>query len=288
MARAIAVTAMVASLAAPAAMARERAAARKPAQCLPLATETGMLAAVDDNGDLLLDDGRLLRQAGVLLATERTAGITPRDHLKRLVGSGLRFALLAPEADRWGRHLVQVLMHEAERQQMASLSALPTIDSAREDAYTLAQWLVELGQARVAPDAFVVALPRPCLTALLAGEERARTRGVGLWQDPAEAVLAAGDADAILAKAGDFAVVEGIIVSVRERERVTYLNFGSQWTRDFTVTILKKHRAKLAAAGLKLASLDGRRVRVRGLVEANRGPLIDVLTAEQIEVIGAE
>ena len=288
------------TLAVPDTVGRERKSAHANAACRqPEATDAGVVVSIGDTGDLQLADGRLITQAGILLAPPNAELATQHAQLGTFLGTELRFHVLQPTPDRWGRLSADILMPE----QMAGVKALASpadgaapqnagtgvemgVDLGAEPAYTLAQWLVDNGLARAAPDASALSLSRSCMTALLAREEKARAGRRGQWRD--QVVLAAGEPDAIRAKAGDFAVVEGIIVSVRERERVTYLNFGSRWTRDFTVTIWKKNRAKMAAAGLRAAELEGRHVRVRGMVEAGRGPLIDVLTPEQIEVIGTE
>ncbi|MBS7705525.1 hypothetical protein [Chelatococcus asaccharovorans] len=271
------------TLAVPETVGRERKSARANAACLqPEATDAGVVVSIGETGDLHLADGRLITQAGILLATPHAPLSAPHAQLGTLLGMELRFHVLQPAPDRWGRLSADILLPAPVARKDVEMG----VDSGAEPAYTLAQWLVDHGMARAAPDASAMSLSRTCMTALLAREEKARAGRRGQWRD--QAVLAADEPDAILAKAGDFAVVEGIIVSVRERERVTYLNFGSQWTRDFTVTIWKKNRAKLAAAGLRAVELEGRHVRVRGMVEAGRGPLIDVLTPEQIEVIGTE
>jgi hypothetical protein len=162
------------------------------------------------------------------------------------------------------------------------------MDLGGESPYTLDEWLVDRGQARVAPGLFSPEPPAACLRFLLGREDLARRAGRGTWEDAATAIRPADDPQAILAEVGRFALVEGMVASVGERKRVTYLNFGTEWTRDFTVTILNNSRTRLARAGLVLADLKGKRIRVRGLVEDNRGPLIEVIASEQIEVVGAE
>jgi hypothetical protein len=82
---------------------------------------------------------------------------------------------------------------------------------------------------------------------------------------------------------GQFALVEGKVLSVRESGATIYLNFGRRWTRDFTVTILKRHRREFAAAGIDPKGLEGCPIRVRGWVEQRGGPVIDVVAPEQIE-----
>ena len=67
---------------------------------------------------------------------------------------------------------------------------------------------------------------------------------------------------------GQFALVEGKVVSVRESGATIYVNFGQRWSEDFAVTVRKRNERNFAAAGLDLQGLAGRRVIVRGFIEA--------------------
>jgi hypothetical protein len=61
------------------------------------------------------------------------------------------------------------------------------------------------------------------------------------------------------------------------------VNFGRRWTRDFTVTIRRRLQKSFTAAGIEPSKLQGRRVRVRGYIEQQSGPIIDAESPEQIE-----
>jgi hypothetical protein len=89
-----------------------------------------------------------------------------------------------------------------------------------------------------------------------------------------------------LAGIGRFMVVEGKVLSVRQAGATTYVNFGRNWTRDFAVTISRRVLPSFEAAGISLKSLENRRIRVRGWVEARGGPRIEVLRVGQIEMLG--
>jgi hypothetical protein len=128
---------------------------------------------------------------------------------------------------------------------------------------------------------------RDCAEALLAAEGMAREAKRGVWADPA-AIKNTESPGGILAGVGRFMLVEGKVLSVRQAGATTYLNFGPNWTRDFAVTIPKQALANLAAAGLVPKSLESKRIRVRGFVEARTGPRIEVLRAEQIELPGGK
>jgi hypothetical protein len=100
--------------------------------------------------------------------------------------------------------------------------------------------------------------------------------------------LPSHDVTRIAAVRGQFALIEGKVLSVRENGATIatiYVNFGRRWAQDFAVTILKRHRRDFAAANIDPKELEGRRIRVRGWVEQRRGPIMEASVPEQIEVI---
>ena len=135
------------------------------------------------------------------------------------------------------------------------------------------------GQARVAARIG----DKACADILLRSERVARAARRGLWADPNFAPLRRENLDRIAAAQGQFALVEGKVLSVRESGATIYLNFGRRWTRDFTVTILKRHRREFAAAGIDPKGLEGRPIRVRGWIEQRGCPIMDAVAPEQIE-----
>src|SRR5882757_5740360 len=126
---------------------------------------------------------------------------------------------------------------------------------------------------------------KDCAAALLAAEAEARRAKRGFWADPTAIKNAESPGD-ILAGIGRFTVVEGKVLSVRQAGATTYLNFGRNWTRDFAVTISRRMMPAFEAAGLLPKSLENRRIRVRGWVEARGGPRIEVRRVGQIELLG--
>ena len=126
---------------------------------------------------------------------------------------------------------------------------------------------------------------KACAAALLATERAARGARRGLWADPNFAPLPAENLKELAVKRGQFALVEGRVLSVHESGATIYVNFGPRWTRDFTVIVLKRQQRAFAAAGVATKSLEGRRIRVRGWIELRGGPVIEAFTPEQIELL---
>jgi hypothetical protein len=141
--------------------------------------------------------------------------------------------------------------------------------------------LLKEGQALMSP----TIADKDCAAGLGVAEAQARQAKRGIWSNPA-AIQSAANPGTILARIGQFIVVEGKVVSVREAGATTYINFGRRWTRDFAVTISRRVVPAFEAAGIALKSLENRRIRVRGWVEARGGPRIEALQTGQIELLG--
>ncbi len=220
----------------------------------------GRVTAVTDDRSFRLLDGREIRLAGIEPAGPKDA----REALATiLIGHEVRLRGEDDAPDRYGR-------------QSAFVWLLPSDTLVQAD-------LLAQGAALVSPNV----TNRECANVLLAAEARARDAKRGIWADPS-AIKNAESPGAILAGTGRLALVEGKVLSVRQAGATTYLNFGRNWTRDFAVTIPRRALANFEAAGLGLKSLENRRIRVRGFVEAKSGPRIEVLQEGQIELLGGK
>jgi endonuclease YncB( thermonuclease family) len=216
----------------------------------------GKVASVRDGRTLLLADGRELRLAAIEVADES------RSLLQSLVGGrDVRLKQLGPQQDRYGRLVAFVYVDDSQQ--------------------SIQQTMLEQGQARVSGRIS----DKYCADALLRAERAARVSRLGLWADPNFAPLKSENINRIVAARGQFALVEGKVLSVRESGATMYLNFGRRWTHDFTVTILKRHRREFVMAGVDLKRLEGHPIRVRGWIEQRSGPVIEAVAPEQIELI---
>jgi endonuclease YncB( thermonuclease family) len=220
----------------------------------------GRVAAVIDTRTLRLEDGREVRLSGiepvVTDAANRTAALAA-------IVTGRDVTLRGEDdtPDRYGRQPAFVFLEGSQDPVQAQL---------------LAQ-----GEALLSG----TVTDKDCASILNAAEAAARQARRGTWADPAAIKNAESSGD-ILAGIGRFTVVEGKVLSVRQAGATTYLNFGRNWTRGFAVTISRRMIAAFEAAGIVLKSLEGRRIRVRGWVEARQGPRIELLRVGQIEVLG--
>jgi endonuclease YncB( thermonuclease family) len=219
----------------------------------------GVVSAVIDARTLRLEDGRDVRLAGI----EAVAG-APDDRQPALAALIGRQVILRGEhgdPDRYGRQSAFVYLE-------SSASSVQSDLLARGEA---------LASADVADKA--------CAAELAGAEAAARQARRGTWANSSIIKNAENPAD-ILTHIGQFAVVEGRVLSVRQAGGTVYVNFGRRWTQDFAATISRRMIPSFEAAGVAPASLENRRVRIRGWVERRGGPRINVLRVGQIEVIG--
>jgi endonuclease YncB( thermonuclease family) len=223
--------------------------------------EAVVVKAVSDGRTLILADGREMRLASIEIPTAIAAAAA--DALKTMIdGREVAASPLTPASDRYGRSMMRTYINGSGGRQWV-------------ERLLVAQGLA-LRAAR--------ADDTGCAAALKAAERSARQAKLGLWsQDKADAMKADNPA-AVLGLRGSFALVDGRVMSVRESGATIYVNFGRRWSEDFTVTILKRNERKFAAAGIVPRQLEGRRVRIRGMIEERGGPWIEAAVPEQIEL----
>ena len=235
-----------------AAKAEERAAC----DGIPLGTfEAG---AVLDARTFRLRDGREVMLAGIEAPRGDAAA---RALLEKLLAGGK--VLLKQEisgSDRYGRLPVQAFVPREGGDDWVQ------------------QQLLAAGLAQVG------SRPGACAQALLSAEAPARRARLGLWSNSAYVVKASGDLAGLSGRQGRFTVAEGKVLSVRESGGTIYMNFGRDWSRNLTVTILRRNRPAFETAGIDLKKLEGAHVRVRGWLEERNGPRIEAVRPEQVEI----
>jgi endonuclease YncB( thermonuclease family) len=220
----------------------------------------GRVADVIDARTLRLQDGREIRLAGIEPAAGGKAdGAAALSAI--VAGRDVTLSGDDDTPDRYGRQPAFVYLASSETPVQSELLAK--------------------GEALVSSSV----TDKACASALMAAEGAAREAKLGVWAGPTAIKNTESRGD-ILAGIGQFMVVEGKVLSVRQAGATTYLNFGRNWTRDFAVTIPKRMVGTFEAAGMGLKSLENRRIRVRGFVEARGGPRIEALRVGQIELLG--
>jgi endonuclease YncB( thermonuclease family) len=216
----------------------------------------GRVSTIIDARTFRMDDGREVRLAGIETMTDGAPALAALIGGRSVV---LRADTDAP--DRYGRQPALVFVEQA--------------------AASVQHQLLSQGDALVSG----AVADKACAAELAAAEAAARRAKRGIWASSAVIKNAESPGD-ILSRIGQFTVVEGKVLSVRQAGSVTYINFGRRWTRDFAVTISKRINAAFEAAGISFKSLENKRIRVRGFIEARGGPRIEAHQVGQIEMAG--
>lgn len=119
------------------------------------------------------------------------------------------------------------------------------------------------------------------LPALYAAEDKARQESIGVWQS--NKIIQASDADAI--RTGWFQVVRGRVLNAAQVRRQTFLNFGTDWRKDFTIEIPASAQRAFKKAQIDPLTFQGQQVEVRGWVTWKGGPHIMLEGPGQIRLI---
>lgn len=223
------------------------------------AEDAGHVAAILSGQVVRLDDGRTLRLAGLHYDPDERA----QRMLAGLVADQpIRFEVVTPAPDRYGRLVVQLW---------------------RGDGLWVQGAMLEAGAAMVETTADENDRARD----MLGIEAAARDARRGLWGRFPDPVVSPEQLEQTWPWDGYF-LVEGQIAEVAQVGTRWYLNFGEDWREDVTAQISTRHRRRFAAAGFDPATLAGRSVRIRGWVYPTNGPMIDLTHPAQIEWLAPE
>lgn len=242
------------------------------AECGLKPTEPGTIVATHNMGELSLQDGRKLKLAGVRLAQSQKL-------LADLIGQTITPYPAAKRPDRTGFTPAHILL---------------SAQTDNQPPVWLQQKLLQQGNA------FIYIYPDQisCASALRSSEETARQSGTGIWnldllhptpistpKDTQAFFLGtAGHFDTGRA-VGHYGIIRGHVLSTGSAGRWRYLNFGRSYTQDFTVRLTANVEKRLSEHGFTLKGLKDRTIEVRGIVQSNGGPLVDVFDTAQIVIM---
>lgn len=178
---------------------------------------------------------------------------------------GVRLTRTGPGEDRYGRVIAHVEIGEGE------------------DAVWIQGAMVAEGLLAAASYADT----RERAAELLALEADARAAGRGGWGSGDFEVLDP-DPNRLAQRLDSRVIVEGRVIDVSPpiRGRV-YVNFGLDWRTDFTAAIPGDALALFEETGLDPSRLEGARVRVRGWLYEENGPMVRIDHPEAIELVDA-
>lgn len=244
------------------------------------------IESVSEQGELLLSDGRLVRIPGAAFPNEAQAAKALREilHNKQPI-----ILYMSAKTNRWGRYSGQI-----------------AIDLEGQTSLII-EHLIARGHALLRPDDFllrgkkgVASASVACLKSLERAEALARSSKLGIWAEGEALPLDATDTLKLEQFEGQFVIIQGKPSSVRERKSITFLNFGMQWAKSFSVMIPNKIWKKMMDEGTSSRTLIGKNVLVRGHLrlkenrlhesemEAGRAPHIRLLDTYDITIMDTD
>ncbi|MBV8849720.1 MAG: thermonuclease family protein [Methylobacteriaceae bacterium] len=239
-------------------------------------TARATITKIEPDLDVALSDGRILSLAGL----DPPGGTQEHPHLAAdareklaawLEGREVAVRALADKPNRFGRVPARLFAAPPG----ASGAPPPVAEIG------LAEATLDAGLARYRPDAAA----HLCRDRLLGAESEAREAKIGLWADPAYAILPAGDRSAFADPRKGMVLVEGVVTSVGETASRLYLNFGPRRGSDFAMTLPKRDVSAFETAGIKPRELVGRRLRARGLLDTAFGPQLEISHPDAVELL---
>ena len=242
--------------------------------CTLQAGPTRSVVRVIDSETVLLDDQQEVRLIGAL--APRSPDFSPSAEpwapeeaaiaaLKALVqGRSVSIAASGRARDRYGRQLAHLFIEDGSER----------------------IWVQ--GELLVAGHARAYGLPGSyaCMRELMAHERVARDAAAGLWGSAAYAVRSARATRNLLRRRNSYEIVAGTVAKVAVTKTRTYVNFGSDWRRDFTAGIEARVLRANPELEQMLSGLEGGRVEVRGWIQYRNGPYIDIEDPSQIAIAG--
>jgi len=219
------------------------------------------IVRVEENGALVLDDGRRVLLEGIRLPVADGLGAPIAVQalaVLREFATKEAWVLTStpPHNDRYGRIRVQAfgtgwLQIELLRRGLARVSVMPDRQECSPDFYD--------------------------------AEIEARDARRGLWAFPEFSVR---DAASFAAPGGSFQIVQGRVVNVSTHDGRVFLDFSEDYRKGFSAIIAPEDRKLFRNSDPVLEELVGREIRVRGIAEDFNGRWEMALSnPRQIELI---
>lgn len=178
--------------------------------------------------------------------------------LQAAIAAGNLFLEPVGAPDRWGRQ--------------------PVLAFAAGTTEPLQVRLIEQGHLSILPDRLPAAFDDRFRAAQLTAQVTAR----GLWASQSLRVLYADDAGE---GEGQLRFVRGRVRYAYEGRDCTYLNFGPDYTTDFTIMIKPRLARQMSEAGMPPSAFEGRLVEVYGLIHDENGPAVELTSGANIRII---
>ncbi len=116
---------------------------------------------------------------------------------------------------------------------------------------------------------------------LLEQENIARNKNIGGWANGNFKIYNAKPYSGDINK---FSIVKGTVLQVKKVKEQIYLNFDSNWRKDFSVGIKKPLWEKFNNIGIDLTNLSKKNITIRGYIREYNGPYMEIYQIGQLEL----
>ncbi|MCK5375121.1 MAG: thermonuclease family protein [Alphaproteobacteria bacterium] len=140
--------------------------------------------------------------------------------------------------------------------------------------------MLSLGLARVRTTKY----NRDMAAQMLALEDIARKQKDGLWNMSDYILLTPEQAKAHI---GSYQLIEGVVKGITMHKNKTYINFGHNWRKDFTLGISGSNARTFRREHIEPREWNGATMRVRGWIESFNGPYIELDHPERVEILSS-
>lgn len=231
--------------------------------CALLPKLTGVIKAITPQNTFLLEGGQEL-----VLANVKTAHSFAHTSLfNQMLNRPISYYSSGRIKDRHNRFLAQIT----------------NINSTNTQPFWLQAELIKNGLAM----AYATPQNTACLPELLQHERIARKARRGEWAEGKTLkVYQATDIKQLnQIPQGKFLLVTGRVTDIGRSGQNSFINFSSDWKKDFTILIEKRLLQRKTLNWPKLKSLIGKKILVRGWLDHWGGPMIRVHLPAMLEVI---
>jgi micrococcal nuclease len=231
-------------------------------------TQTAKISAIIDPLTMQLTDGALIRLSSIDIPDLE---IHEQGQLSRIAHEVLTDMLTGQT----------VMLHQTPKKDWGRTNRMGHMLahlSRGEDKVWVQGTLLRLGLARIRTTARTPEM----IDEMRRLESLARAEKLGLWSDPQYAIKTL---DTIENHLNSFQILEGRVHGVALKKNRLYINFGTNWKTDMTVSIAPEHKRKFTKAGLNPQNWNGKVIRARGWVRAYNGPYMEIDHPEAVEIL---
>ena len=246
-----------------------------PPACLAAPGVEATIVRIVDSQTIQTATGKLIRLAAIeapnsIMTTRGGKNMRlirrARNLLARLtLNKKVNLVFDAGKPDRYGRRFAHILVF------LSGKNASIWVQAA----------MVARGLARAFPNT----RDATCIEPLLEIEKAARSKKTGVWKSRIYRVIKAENLKTLNRSLGQLQLIEGRVHSVAVRRTRIYINFSSDWKRDFTITLNPRIQRLFTQGGINIKELADKSIRVRGWLGRHNGPTIMVNHVAQIEMM---